>query len=94
MLSRIPAHSITRLSEFLPQNWKPLDSPGVSLNSAPRQELRTGENAIHETLTEDGDSVDVGRHGVQARARKKLDHIGEKGVFVAAAAILIESFKD
>jgi hypothetical protein len=27
VLSRIPAHSITRLSELLPQNWKPTTSP-------------------------------------------------------------------
>jgi transposase len=27
VLSRIPAHSITRLSELLPANWKPLASP-------------------------------------------------------------------
>ena len=27
VLSRIPAHSITRLAELLPQNWKPLASP-------------------------------------------------------------------
>ena len=27
VLSRIPAHSITRLSELLPHNWKPLASP-------------------------------------------------------------------
>jgi Cu+-exporting ATPase len=27
MLLRIPAHSITRLSELLPYNWKPLASP-------------------------------------------------------------------
>jgi len=27
VLSRIPAHSITRLLEWLPHNWKPLTSP-------------------------------------------------------------------
>lgn len=27
VLSRVPTHSMTRLSEFLPQNWKPLTSP-------------------------------------------------------------------
>jgi transposase len=27
VLSRIPAHSITRLSELLPHNWKPATSP-------------------------------------------------------------------
>jgi hypothetical protein len=27
VLSRIPAHSITRLSELLPQNWKPITCP-------------------------------------------------------------------
>lgn len=27
VLSRIPAYSITRLNELLPQNWKPLASP-------------------------------------------------------------------
>lgn len=26
VLSRIPAHSINRFAELLPQNWKPLDS--------------------------------------------------------------------
>jgi transposase len=29
VLSRIPAHSINRLGELLPQNWKPLDSPAA-----------------------------------------------------------------
>jgi len=29
VLSRIPAHSITRLAELLPQNWKPLVSPAA-----------------------------------------------------------------
>ena len=29
VLSRIPTHSLTRLSEFLPQNWKPLTSPAA-----------------------------------------------------------------
>lgn len=29
VLSRIPAHSITRLGELLPQNWKPLESPAA-----------------------------------------------------------------
>ena len=27
VLSRFPAHSITRLSELLPHNWKPTTSP-------------------------------------------------------------------
>jgi len=29
VLSRIPAHSITRLGELLPENWKPLASPAA-----------------------------------------------------------------
>ncbi len=28
VLSRIPAHSITRLSELVPHNWKPTTCPG------------------------------------------------------------------
>ncbi|HSC17443.1 MAG TPA: transposase domain-containing protein [Rhizomicrobium sp.] len=27
VLSRIPAHSISRLSELLPHNWKPITCP-------------------------------------------------------------------
>jgi transposase len=27
VLSRIPSHSITRLNELLPQNWKPITCP-------------------------------------------------------------------
>jgi len=27
---RIPAHSVARLSELLPHNWKPLASPGAA----------------------------------------------------------------
>jgi len=30
VLSRIPAHSITRLNELLPHNWKPSTSPSPS----------------------------------------------------------------
>src|SRR5438067_2258184 len=30
VLSRIPAHSITRLTELLPHNWKPSTSPSPS----------------------------------------------------------------
>lgn len=30
VLARIPAHSITRLSELLPHNWKPLTSPAAA----------------------------------------------------------------
>ncbi len=32
VLSRIPAHSITRLSELLPRNWKPATSPAETLH--------------------------------------------------------------
>jgi transposase len=30
VLSRTPAHSITRLSELLPHNWQPTASPAQS----------------------------------------------------------------
>jgi len=29
VLARIPAHSVRRLAELLPHNWKPLDSPAA-----------------------------------------------------------------
>lgn len=50
VLSRIPAHSITRLSELLPHNWKPTTSSGPSLGNLPI--LHPGIPAVvYETLT-------------------------------------------
>src|SRR5258708_10114844 len=37
VLSRFPAHSITRLNELLPHNWKPNNPPGSSLSCGSRQ---------------------------------------------------------
>jgi len=34
VLSRIPTHSITRLSELLPHNWQPASSPAQARQSA------------------------------------------------------------
>ena len=51
VLSRIPAHSITRLSELLPHNWKPLTSPASSLSIRRYHKSRTIRDAVHETLT-------------------------------------------
>ncbi len=54
VLSRIPAHSITRLGELLPHNWKPHDLPrsGLSCEACGHYHNSSARaTVIHETLT-------------------------------------------
>ena len=53
VLSRIPAHSITRLSELLPHNWKPATSPAQALSNPPIPHVQESPAAVYETLTSD-----------------------------------------